>query len=118
MRPGREPLLREREVRDRERLLPEGLLQQHDRERDSRERERMMMIELPPHADPRAQGRGDLRGEARLDLRADYEPLLPREAFSPPEAEKQINSLHLVDEQREPDKADSVDGEKQTRPCR
>lgn len=125
MRPGREPLLRERDMRDRERLLPEGLIQQHERDREGRgdrggdrERERMIM-DLPPHADPRAPGRGDLRGELRGDLRGDmmrqdrgdYEPLLPREAFSPPEQEKPSNSLHPTEDQRELEKADSIDGE-------
>lgn len=129
MRPSREPLLRDRDIRDRERLLPEGLLQPHERERDrerergdrggDRERDRIMMMELPPHGDPRAPGRGDLRGELRGDLRGDmlrqervdYEPLLPREAFSPPETDKPSNSHHLVDEQREPERTDSIDGE-------
>lgn len=125
MRPGREPLLRERDIRDRERLLPEGLIQQHERDRDGRgdrgsdrERERMTM-DQPPHTDPRAPGRGDLRGEMRGDLRgdmmrqdrSDYEPLLPREAFSPPEQEKPSNSLHLTEDQRELEKTDSIDGE-------
>lgn len=127
MRPGREPLLRERDLRDRERLLPEVLLQQHDRERErererdvrgERERERMlMMMELGPHGDPRGPGRGDLRaelrGEAMRQDRGDYEPLLPREAFSPAE-EKTLNSHHLM-EQRELDKADSIDGERRNR---
>lgn len=112
LRPGlREPPhLRERDMRERERLLPEGLLlqQQHERERD-RERERMLMMELPPHGDPRAPGRGDLRGEPRAD-RSDYEPLLPREAFSPPEGDKPGNSHHPADEQRETERVDSVDG--------
>lgn len=103
LRPGlREPPhLRERDMRERERLLPEGLLlqQQHERERD-RERERMLMMDLPPHGDGRASGRGDLRGE----------PLLPREAFSPPEVDKTSNSHHLMDEQRETERVDSVDG--------
>nr|XP_019968901.1 PREDICTED: zinc finger CCCH domain-containing protein 13-like [Paralichthys olivaceus] len=132
MRPSREPLLRERDIRDRERLLPEGLIQQHERERerererDSRgerggDRERMMMMDLPPHGDLRSVGRGDLRGEMRGDLRGDmmrqdrgdYEPLLPREAFSPPEPEKASNSHHLMGEQREREleKADSIDGD-------
>lgn len=123
MRPGREPLLRgERDIRDRERLLPEGLLQQHERERDSRlerggdrERDRVMM-DLPPHGDLRAPGRGDLRGDARGDLmrqdRSDFEPLLPREAFSPAEPEKPSNSHHLAGDQRELEKAESIDGEK------
>lgn len=123
MRPGREPLLRERDIRERDRLLPEGLVQQHERDRDGRgdrgsdrERERMTM-DQPPHTDPRAPGRGDLRGEIRGDLRgdmmrqdrSDYEPLLPREAFSPPEQEKPSNSLHLTEDQLE--KTDSIDGE-------
>ena len=137
MRPGREPLLRERDIRDRERLLPEGLIQQHDRERDrerererdrdgrgerggDRERERMMMMDLPPHGDPRAPGRGDMRGDMRGDLRGDmmrqdrgdYEPLLPREAFSPPEPEKPSNSHPLMGDQRELEKTDSIDGKK------
>lgn len=132
MRPGREPLLRERDIRDirdRERLLPEGLLQQHERERErdrergdrgsDRERERMMMMDLPAHGDPRAPGRGDLRGEIRGELRgdlirpdrSDYEPLLPREAFSPLEQEKPSNSHHLTEEQCELEKTDSIDGE-------
>lgn len=134
MRPGREPLLRERDIRERERLLPEGLIQQHERERErerdgrgdrgvDRERERMMMLDLPPHGDPRAPGRVDMRGEIRGDLRvdmmrqdrSDYEPLLPREAFSPPEPEKLSNSHHLMGEQRELEKADSIDGKTETR---
>lgn len=53
----------------------------------------MMMMELPPHGDARAR---------------DYEPLLPREAFSPPEPDK-ANSHHPLGEQLE--KMDSVDGE-------
>lgn len=119
MRPGREPLLRERDIRDRERLLPEGLMQQHERDRDGRgsDRERMTM-DQPPHTDPRAPGRGDLRGEMRGDLRGDmrqdrgeYEPLLPREAFSPAEQEKPSNSLHLTEDQHELEKTDSIDGE-------
>lgn len=133
MRPAREPLLRERDIRDRERLLSEGFIQQHDRERErererdsrverggDRERERMMMMDLPPHGEPRAPVRGDLRGEMRGDMRgdmlrqerSDYEPLLPREAFSPPEPEKPSNSHHLMGEQRELEKADSIDGKK------
>lgn len=97
-------------MRERERLLPEGLLlqQQHERERE-RERERMLMMDLPSHGDPRAPGRGDLRGEPRAD-RSDYEPLLPREAFSPPEGDKPGNSHHPADEQRETERVDSVDG--------
>lgn len=121
MRPGREPLLRERDIRDRERLLPEGLMQQHERDRgdrgSDRERERMIM-DQPLHTDPRAPGRGDPRGEMRGDPRgdmrqdrSDYEPLLPREAFSPPEQEKPSNSLHLTEDQRELEKTDSIDGE-------
>lgn len=121
MRPGREPLLRERDMRDRERLLPEGLIQQHERDRDGRggdrERDRMIM-DLAPHTDPRAPGRGDLRTEMRGDLRGDmmrqdrgeYEPLLPRESFSPEEQEKPSNSLHLTEDQRELEKTDSIDG--------
>ena len=128
MRPGREPLLRERDIRERERLLPEALLQQHDRERErererearggDRERERMMLMDLSPHGDPRAPGRGDLRADMRGDLRgdvlrqdrSDYEPLLPREAFSAPEPDKPSNSHHLMEEQRELEKTDSIDG--------
>lgn len=125
MRPGREPLLRERDMRDRERLIPEGLIQQHERDRDGRgdrgsdrERDRMIM-DLPPHTDSRAPGRGDLRAEMRGDLRGDmmrqdrgeYEPLLPREAFSPEEQEKPSNSLHVTEDQRELEKTDSIDGE-------
>lgn len=76
-------------------------------------------MDQPPHTDPRAPGRGDLRGEMRGDLRgdmmrqdrSDYEPLLPREAFSPPEQEKPSNSLHLTEDQRELEKTDSIDGE-------
>lgn len=129
MRPGREPLLRERDIRDRERLLPEGLIQQHDRERErererdsrgdrgvDRERERLMMMDITPHGDPRAPVRGDIRGDLRGDMmrqdRMDYEPLLPREAFSPPEPEKPSNSPHLTGDQREVEKADSIDGKK------
>lgn len=115
MRPGREPLMRDRDARDRERLLPEGIMQQHERERErdrdgraergaDRERERMMMMDLPPLGDPRAPGRGDARQE-----RVDYEPLLPREAFSPAE-EKPSNSHQAVGDQRELEKNDSVDG--------
>lgn len=131
MRPGREPLLRERDIRDRERLLPEGLLQQHDRERErerererdgrggDRERERIMMMDLPPHGDPRAPGRGDLRGDMRGDPRGElmrpershYEPLLPGAIFSPAEPEKPSNSHHLIGEQRELEKTDSIDGD-------
>lgn len=121
MRPAREPLLRERDMRDRERLLPEGLIQQHERDRDGRgdrERDRMIM-DLPPHTDPRAPGRGgDLRAEMRGDLRGDvmrqdkgeYEPLLSREAFSTEEQEKPSNSVHLTEDQRELEKTDSIDG--------
>lgn len=111
MRPGREPLLRERDMRERDRSLPEGLLQQHERERErdgrggDRERERMMMMDLPPHGDSRAPGRGDMMRQER----GDYEPLLPREAFSPPEMDKPSNSHHL--EQREMEKTDSLDGD-------
>lgn len=135
MRPCREPLLRERDIRDRERLLPEGLLQQHEREREKerererdirgdrgvdRERERLMMMDITPHGDPRAPVRGDIRGDLRGDLRGDmmrqdrmdYEPMLPREAFSPPEPEKPSNSPHLTGDQREVEKADSIDGKK------
>lgn len=111
MRPGRE-----RDMRDRERLLPEGLIQQHERDRDGRgdrERERMI-LDLPPHTDPRAPGRGELRGDLRGDMmrqdRSDYEPLLPREAFSPQDQEKPSNSVHLTEDQRELEKADSIDG--------
>lgn len=124
MRPGREPLLRERDIRDRERLLPEGLIQQHEREREARgdrsgDRERgMIMMDLLPHVEPRAPGRGDVRGELRGDLRGDmmrqdrtdYEPLLPREAFSPPEPEKPSNSHHLVEEHCKLEKTESIDG--------
>lgn len=77
-----------------------------------------MMMDLPPHGDPRAPGRGDLRGEIRGEMRgdlmrpdrSDYEPLLPREAFSPLEQDKPSNSHHLVEEQRELEKTDSIDG--------
>lgn len=120
MRPGREPLLRERDLRDRERLIPEGLIQQHERDRErERERERdrdtrgdreRMMMDLPPHGDPRAPGRGDLRGEVMRQDRSDYEPLLPKEAFSPPEAEKSSNSHVSAGDQREPEKTESIDG--------
>lgn len=110
-------------MRDRERLLPEGLIQQHERDREGRadrgsDRERdRVMAELPPsseprapgRADPRAEGRGDLRGDARQD-RGEYEPLLPREAFSPEEQEKPSNSLHPTEDQRELEKTDSIDG--------
>ncbi|MEQ2174704.1 hypothetical protein GOODEAATRI_010504 [Goodea atripinnis] len=130
IRPGREPLLRgERDIRDRERLLPEGLIQQHERERErerdrdnrgergvDRERERVMM-DLPPHGDLRAPGRGDTRGDMRGDVRSDlmrqdrsdFEPLLPREAFNPPEPEKSSNSHHLAGDQRELEKTESID---------
>lgn len=120
-------------MRDRERLLPEGLIQQHERERErererdrdgrgerggDRERERMMMMDLSPHGDLRASGRGDIRGDLRGDImrqdRGDYEPLLPREAFSPPEPEKPSNSHHLIGEPRELEKTDSVDGKSKT----
>ncbi|XP_054655460.1 zinc finger CCCH domain-containing protein 13 isoform X2 [Dunckerocampus dactyliophorus] len=110
MRPSREPLLRERDIRDRERLLPEGLIQQHERERErerDRERERLMMLASPSHSDTRAAARGDL---IRQD-RGDYEPLLPREAFSPPEPEKPSNSHHVAGEQPEMERIDSIDGE-------
>ncbi|KAF3857194.1 hypothetical protein F7725_009053 [Dissostichus mawsoni] len=78
------------------------------------------MMDLPPHGDPRAPGRGDLRGDLRGDMRGDlrgdmirperseYETLLPKEAFNPPETEKP-NSHHLIGEQREPEKTDSID---------
>lgn len=129
MRPGREPLPGERDMRDRDRLLPEALIQQHEQERDrdgrverggDRERERIMMMDLLPHGDARAPGRGDLRGEMRGDVRGDmmrqdrgdYEPMLPREAFSLTEPEKPSNSHHLMGEQRETEKADSIDGKK------
>uniref|UniRef100_A0A3B5N137 Zinc finger CCCH-type containing 13 n=1 Tax=Xiphophorus couchianus TaxID=32473 RepID=A0A3B5N137_9TELE len=122
MRPGWEPLPRgergERDIRERERLLPEGLVQQHERERErerdrdvrgdrgaDRERERVMM-DLPPHGDLRAAARGDARGDI---MRSDFEPLLPREAFSSPEPEKSSNSHHPAGDQREPEKTESID---------
>lgn len=125
VRPVREPLLRERDVRDRERLIPEGLIQQHERERD-RERERdgrgergereRTMMDLPPHPDPRAPGRmdvrGDVRGEVTRQDRSDYEPPLPKEALSPADPEKSSNSHHGLGDQKELDKTESVDGKK------
>ncbi|KAM8871505.1 zinc finger CCCH domain-containing protein 13 isoform 2-T2 [Synchiropus picturatus] len=109
MRPGREPLLRDRDIRDRERLLPDGLL--HERERDGRgerggdrERDRMM---TEPLGDARTGGRGDIMRQDR----GECEPLLPREAFSPSESEKPSNSCHLALEQRELEKTDSIDGD-------
>lgn len=122
MRPVREPLLRERDMRDRERLIPEGLIQQHERERDRErdrgergERERMMM-DLPPHPDPRAPGRMDVRGDARGEVtrqdRSSYEPPLPKEALSPAAPEKSSNSHHGQGDHREPEKTESVDGKR------
>lgn len=58
-------------------------------------------LEVPPH-------RGDARGERDRGERGEFEPLLPREAFSP-EPEKPPN--HQTVEQREMGKADSMDGE-------
>lgn len=62
-------------------------------------------LDVPPH-------RGDVRGERERDRgeRGDFEPLLPREAFSP-EPEKPPN--HQTTEQREMAKGDSMDGEEE-----
>jgi hypothetical protein len=138
MRPGREPLLRD--LRERERLLPEGLIQQHERERE-RERERdargerggpgerggggggdrerdrmmMMMMEMAPHGDPRAPGRGEGVMMMMRPERPEYEPLLPREAFSG-EGEKPGNSHQPGGGEAAADRADSVDGRPERSP--
>lgn len=114
---GREPLLRGnrepirerdlREMRERERLLPEGLLahERMDRERGERdrerERERMLPFDLQAHREPKN------RGEIKME-RGEYEPLLPREALM--DVDKPADNSHLQGEASEPEKMDSLDG--------
>lgn len=114
---GREPLLRGnrdpmrerdlREMRDRERLLPEGLLahERMDRERGERdrerERERMLPFDLQAHREPKS------RGEIKME-RGEYEPLLPREALM--DVDKPADNSHLQGETSELEKMDSLDG--------
>lgn len=69
-------------------------------------------MDLPPHPDPRAPGRVDVRGETTRQDRSNYEPPPLKEAFSPAEPEKSGNSHHGPGEQRELEKTESVDGKK------
>ncbi|RXN02869.1 zinc finger CCCH domain-containing 13-like protein [Labeo rohita] len=114
---GREPLLRGnrepirerdlREMRERERLLPEGLLahERMDRERGERdrerERERMLPFDLQAHREPKS------KSETKME-RGEYEPLLPREALM--DVDKPADNTHLQGEASEP-KMDSLDEE-------
>lgn len=99
-------------MRERERLLPEGLLshdrldrdrgeRERERDRDRGERERMLPFDLPPLGEPKS------RAEMRME-RGEYEPLLPREALAdmdkPSADEPQIEPC-------ETEKIDSLDGE-------
>lgn len=120
---GREPLLRGnrepirerdlREMRERERLLPEGLLahERMDRERGERdrerERERMLPFDIQAHREPKS------RGEIKME-RGEYEPLLPREALM--DVDKPADNSHLQGEASEPEKMDSLDGKSPTPP--
>ncbi len=111
---GREPLLRGnreaireremREMRERDRLLPEGLLahERMDRERGERERERerMLPFDLQAHREPKS------RSETKME-RGEYESLLPREALM--DVDKPIDNPQLQGEASEP-KMDSLDG--------
>lgn len=112
---GREPLLRGnreaireremREMRERDRLLPEGLLahERMDRERGERERERerMLPFDLQAHREPKS------RSETKME-RGEYESLLPREALM--DVDKPIDNPQLQGEASEP-KMDSLDEE-------
>lgn len=117
---GREPLLRGnrepirerdlREMRERDRLLPEGLLAhermdrergERDRERErERERERMLPLDLQAHREPKS------RSETKME-RGEYEPLLPRDALM--DVDKPTDNPQLQGEASEP-KMDSLDG--------
>lgn len=94
-------------MRERERLLPEGLLahERMDRERGERDRERdrdrMLPFDLQTHRDSKS------RAEMKMD-RAEYEPLLPREALV--DVDKPADNSHLQGEASEPEKMDSLDG--------
>lgn len=120
---GREPLLlrsnrepiRERdlrEMRERERLLPEGLLpherldrdRERERDRDRGERERMLPFDPSPLGEPKS------RAEMRLE-RGDYEPLLPREALVDIDKPSATDEPHVLIERCETEKIDSLDGE-------
>lgn len=101
-------------MRERERLLPEGLLSHErlerdrgdrERERDrDRDRERMLPFDLPPLGEPKS------RAEMRLE-RGDYEPLLPREALVDMDKPSATDEPHVQMEPCETEKIDSLDGE-------
>lgn len=101
-----------REMRERERLLPEGLLsherldrdREWDRDRDRGERERMLPFDPLPLGEPKS------RAEMRME-RGDYEPLLPREALVDMDKPSAIDEPHIQIEPCETEKIDSLDGE-------
>lgn len=119
LRPNREPIRERdlREMRERERLLPEGLLsherlerdrgdreRDRDRDRDRAERERMLPFDLPPL--------GELKSRAEMRMeRGDYEPLLPREALTDMDKPSATDEPHVQMEPCETEKIDSLDGE-------
>lgn len=97
LRGNREPV-REREIRERERLLPEGPLG-HDK--IDRERERILPFNIQAHREPKS------KAEVKME-RIEYEPLLPREALI--NAEKPVNSSIMQGELSQPEKIDGVEG--------
>lgn len=113
LRPNREPIRERdlREMRERERLLPEGLLpheridrdRERERDRDRGERERMLPFELPLLGEPKS------RAEMRME-RGDYEPLLPREAHVDMDKPSATDEPHVPIESCETEKIDSLDG--------
>lgn len=117
LRPNREPIRERdlREMRERERLLPEGLIslerldrdrgdRERERDRDRGERERMLPFDLLPLGEPKS------RAEMRLE-RGEYEPLLPREALADMDKPSATDEPHVQIEPCETEKIDSLDGE-------
>lgn len=116
LRPNREPIRERdlREMRERERLLPEGLLsherldrdrgdRERERDRDRGERERMLPFDPPLLGEPKS------RSELRME-RGDYEPLLPREALVDMDKPSVTDEPHVQMERCETEKIDSLDG--------
>ncbi|KAI7811033.1 putative zinc finger CCCH domain-containing protein 13-like [Triplophysa rosa] len=103
---GNREAVRERDMRERERLLPEGPLAHDkiDRNRGERERERerILQFNLQTHREPKS------RAEVKIE-RVEYEPLLPREALI--DVEKPVNISNLQGEATQPEKMDDLEEE-------
>lgn len=111
LRSNRETV-RERDMKERERLLPEGPLAHDKMDRDrgerGRERERILPFNLQTHREPKS------RAEVKME-RVEYEALLPREALI--DVEKSVNSSHLQGEASQPEKMEDLGGKLSFKLC-